>query len=200
MARRRDDDDEDDDDFDDRPSRKSGKKEGGGGKTVIIVVGIIALVILIIVGGCAGLIWYGVSSAKKSVSNTVSLFEATAEGDSFLFKLSSDPQTAYDSTSAGFKTSMSRDSFQQLLNRNPVLTKSNTHRMLTTNTPTGTAPNRKVTISYEVTKFGEDFEPWTPPNQPKPTKAAPGPRTVNVTLTLAEQSAGFWKVDGITVP
>ena len=195
--RRRDDDDDDDDDFDDdRPVRRPAKG-GGGGKTVLIVVGIIALVLLLIAGACGGMLWYAAKSAKNSVNNTVSIFEATAEADSFLFKLTSDPQTAYDSTSPAFKSSMSRDSFQQLLNRTPVLTKANTHRALSTNAPTGTTPNRKMVVVYEVTKFGEDFEPFPQPGQSKPP---PGPRTITATITVAEQSSGIWRVEGITVP
>ena len=95
---------------------------------------------------------------------------------------------------------MTRDSFQQLINRNPILTKGNTRRALSTNAPTGTSPTRKMVIVYEVSKFGEDFEPFPPPGQPNPPKPFPGPRTITVTLTVAEQAGGFWKVESLSVP
>jgi hypothetical protein len=200
MGRRRDDDDDDDDDFDDRPMRTP-KKEGGGGKTVVIVVAIIAFVVVLIVGGCAGLGYWVFYSAKKSVNNTFSQFEASAEADTFLFKLSTDQvQAAYDSAAPSFRSSMSRDALQQLINRNPLLTKHTSRRALTFNSPTGSAPNRKQAISYELSKLWDDPEPWVEPGKPKPTKAAPGPKTITVTVTVAEQPGGFWKVENLTVP
>ncbi len=202
MGRRRDDDDyeDEDDDFDDRPVRRPAKSGGGGGKTVLIVLGIVALVLLLVVGGCVGLGYWGFLSAKKSVNNTFSQFEASAEADSFLFKLGSDQtQAAYDATSPAFKTSISRDRLQQMINQNPLLTKNSSRRALTFNSPTGSTPNRKQTITYELSKWIDDPEPWTPPGQPKPTKAiSTGPRTI--TITVAEQSGGFWKVENLTIP
>ncbi len=201
MGRRRD--DEDDDDFDDdRPARRPEKSGGGGGKSVLMVLGIIGGILLVLALICGGLIWYAVSSAKKAANNLVSQFETTAEADSFLSKLSTDQtQAAYDATAPGFKSSMSRDQLEQLIKRNPLLAKHSSRRALTFNAPTGSSPNRKQTISYELSKLFDDPEPWTPPGQAKPTKLVnTGPRTVTVTVTVAEQAGGFWKVENITVP
>ena len=197
MARRRDDDD-DDDDLDERPGQKSG---GGGGKTVLIVLGIVGGVLLLGVAGCLGLGYWGFLSAKKSVNNSLSTFEATAEADSFLFKMAAEQvQPAYDSTSPNFKATMSRDQFQQLINRNPLLAKNTTRRAVSFNAPTGSPPTRKSVNTYEISKMFDDPEPWTPAGQPKPIKPPPGPKTITVTVTVAEQANGMWKVDGLTVP
>ncbi len=192
--RRRDDDDDDDDDFDDRPIRRPAKS-GGGGKTVLIVLGIVGLVLLLVVGGCIGLGYWGFLSAKKSVNNSFSQLEAAGEANSFFAKLATDQtQAAYDSTSPAFKASISRDRLQQMINLNPVLTKNSSRRQLSSGITSGSTPNLKQTITYELSNFNE---PFPQPGQPvKP----PGPRTITVTITLAEQPGGFWKVENLTIP
>ncbi len=199
MGRRRDDDD-DDDDLDDRPSRRPAKKGGGGGKTVLIVVGFKAMVILLIVGGCVGLGLYGWFSAKKAVTEFGDSMKADSEAQSFLGKLRFDPQSAYDSTAPSYKASTSRDQFQQLLNRNPPLTKHTFPRKTSYNPMTGAPPNRKEVVSYELTDNTFEPEPFPQPGQPKPPKALPGPKTITATLILAEQAGGVWKVESLTVP
>ena len=204
MGRRRDNDDDDDDrddDFDDRPVRRPAKS-GGGGKTVFIVLGIVGLAIIFLVVGCAVLGYLGIKSAQKSVNNTFSQLGASVEAESFLSKLSTDQiPAAYESTSPAFKSSMSLDRLQQMINQNPLLTKHTGRRALPFALLTGAAPNRTQTIRYELNKLFDDPEPFPQPGQPKPTKPVViGPRTITVTVTVAEQPGGFWKVESITVP
>ena len=205
MGRRREDDYDDrdddlDDDFDDRPVRRPAKA-GGGGKTVLIVLLVVGLVLLLIFGVCGFFVYRAVTSVKNAANNITGQMGASAEADSFLFKLSTDQtQAAYESTSPAFKSSISRDRLQQMINQNPLLAKHTGPRALTFNSPTGAAPNRTQTISYELNKLFDDPDPWTPPGQPKPTKTVvTGPRTITVTITVAEQADGIWKVDSLVV-
>ena len=203
MGRRRDDDDDDDDDddFDDRPVRRPAKSGGGGGKTVLIVLGIVGFILLVIVGVCGFLMYRGVTGVQNAANNFTGQFEASAEADSFLFKLSTDQiQAAYDSASPAFRASISRDRLQQMVNQNPLLTKNTSRRALTFNSPTGTTPNRKQTITYELTKLWDDPEPFPQPGQPKQPKVVTGPKTITVTITVAEQQGGFWKVENLSIP
>ena len=196
MGRRRDDDDDDNDD-DDLPVRRPQKK---GSKTIWIVLGIILLVVFLIVGVCVGGCIYVYKKAESNVNDINDSFRGTIESDSFLTSLSSNQtQTAYDSTAPNFKATMSRDGFEQLLKRYPLLTKNSTHRKLSSNAPTGTSPNRKLTNTYEYTKLFDDPEPFVPAGQPRPPKVPPGPRTITVAITVAEQAGGFWKVENISV-
>ncbi len=131
-------------------------------------------------------------------------FGSTAEAEEFLSKLSGDRvQAAYDSTAPAFKTSMTFEQFQKLIAKNPLLTGHTESRPLTSKEPTGKPPNRRQTISYELTEFDEgadDEFDAKPKPKPKPKKGAAGPKSLTVTLTLAEQPGGFWKVEGLTVP
>ena len=201
MGRRRDDDDDDDDDDDiddDRPVRRPEKSGGGGGKIVLIVLGIVGVVLLIIVGTCGFLMYRGVTGVRDAAYNLEDSAKARAECDSFLTKLSTDQtQLAYESTSPEFKASISRDRLQQMINQNPLLTKNFSRRAMSFNAPTGTTPNRKHTMTYELTKPFDDPTPFPQPGQPaKP----PGPRTITITITVAEQPGGFWKVENLTIP
>ena len=208
MGRRRDNDDDDDDrdddrddDFDDRPVRRPAKS-GGGGKTVLIVLLVVGLVLLLIFGVCGFFVYRAVSSVKNAANNITGQLGASVEAESFLSKLSTDQiPAAYESTSPAFKSSMSLDRLQQMINQNPLLTKHTGRRALPFALLTGAAPNRTQTIRYELNKLFDDPEPFPQPGQPKPTKPVViGPRTITVTVTVAEQPGGFWKVESITVP
>ena len=193
-----DDDDDDDDRDDDRPVRRP-RKEGGGGKTVLIVVGIISLVILLIVGSCLGLGYYAFWSAKKSVTAFGDSMRADSEAQSFLGKLKGSPQTAYDSMAPSYKATTTRDQFQQIVNRYPPLTKHVFPRKTTYNPITGSSPNRKEVVSYELTDNTFEPEPFTQPGQPKIPRPIPGPKTCTATMTVAEQPDGSWKVESFSV-
>ncbi len=206
MGRRRDHDDDEDeiDDEDERPSRRRAKKKEKSNTTLLVVLAGVAVVLI---AACGGVAWYAISSAKKVVDNMAGQFGSTAEAEEFLSKISSgQTQAAYDSTAPAFKSSMTRERFQQLLASQPLLTKHTDTRPLTSQEPTGKAPNRKHAISYELTELDEDFDPDDddpplPVKKPKGKKGAPaGPKSLTVTITVAEQPGGLWKVEGLTVP
>lgn len=197
--RRRDDDDDDDDDFDDddddRPVRR-GKSDSGGGSSAIKILLIVGGVLLVLFLICAGGFGYACYRTKNAIDNSFGTFGASIEAENFLSNLSIDQiSIAYDSTSPVFKSNMTKDQLNTLVKNNPLLGKAtSTRRALTFNTPDGSAPNRTQSISYDVTNnFDDNF------GQPRATKPA-GPRSMTVTVKVAEQPGGFWKVDKITVP
>ena len=195
MGRRRDDDD-DDDGEDDLPIRRPQNK---GSKTIWIVLGIVALVLLLVVGVCVGGVYWAFKSAKSKVDSVGAQFESSFEAESFLGKLSTgQTQTAYESGSPAFKSSMSRDQLEQLIKRNPLLTKHRKRTALTFNAVTGSSPSRKQVIVYELSDSSDD-DPWAQQNQTKGTKIVGGPKIITVTITVAEQAGGFWKVENLSV-
>ena len=214
MGRRRDDEQEDED-FDDRPSRRRGNRPEKK-NNLPMILGIVGVIVVLIIAACGGMVYYAVSSAKKVVDEVSVRFASVAEADSFLDKLSdSKIQTAYDSTSPSFKASTSFVQFQQLIDKHPLLKKPFSHFSTMSAAPTGVAPNRMQVISYELYDIdnadpgdaGDDpeLEPRPPVKKPKVTKpgirpGTPGQKSLTVTITLAEQPGGFWKVEKFTVP
>ncbi len=199
MGRRRDDDDEDEEEDDFEAPRKRRSKKGkakNSTTTILIVVGVIVAVLVL---GCGGIAWYVVSSTKKAINEISGQIEASDEADNFLGKLSSEQtQAAYDSTTPAFKTSMTKEQFAALVKKHPLLSTHDDARPLSTNQPTGTTPNRKKITTYELTEWDDDSDPDF--ERPKPKKGAKGgPKSLRVTITVAEQAGGFWMVDSLVV-
>ena len=166
-----------------------------------MTLAIVAVVFLVLIGACGGIAWYVTKSFKKTVDNMAVQIDSTAEAEEFLLKLSGDRvQAAYDSTSPTFKTSMTFDQFQKLIAKNPLLTAHTDARPLTSKEPTGKTPNRRQSIGYELTEVDDEDDEFEPAPKRKKKGAATGPKSLTVTVTLAEQAGGFWKVDGLTVP
>ena len=214
MGRRRDDEDEDEE-YDDRPSRRRGNRPAKK-NNLPMILGIVGVIVVLVIAACGGMVYYAVSSAKKIADEVSGRFASVAEADSFLDKLSdSKVQTAYDSTSPSFKAATSFVQFQQLIDKNPLMKKPFNHYSVTSAAPTGVAPNRVQTISYEITDsddgevgdFGDDPDMQPPPPAKRPKVAKPGNKpgtpalkSLTVTITLAEQPGGFWKVEKFTIP
>jgi hypothetical protein len=155
-----------------------------------------------------------VTAASQSFGQFAGSVQATQEATTFLDLLETAPDSAYDRTTADYKKATSREQFTKLLKDNPVLTAENYHTQGSLPTPTGAAPNRKVTATYTVIAgvdpnppgttttvgtskaTGTATKPTTPPTTPATTSK---PKSVTVTLTLVEQAGGDWKVDGFTV-
>ena len=198
MGRRRDDDEDEDDDDDFEAPRKRRSKKGkekSSTTTILIVVGVVVVVLVL---ACGGIGWYVVSSTKKAINEIAGQVDSSEEAENFLDKLSTEQtQAAYDSTTPAFKTSMTKEQFAQLVKKHPLLTIHDDARPLTFNQPTGAAPNRRKVTSYELTEWDDgdpDFE------RPRPKKGATGgPKSLTVTITVAEQAGGFWKVDSLVV-
>jgi hypothetical protein len=212
MGRRRDDDEED---FDDRPSRRRGNRPEKK-NNLPMILGIVGVVVVLIIATCGGLVYYAISSAKKMVDEVSTKFAATQEADNFLDKISENNlQGAYDSTTPSFKTSTSFVQFQQLIDKNLLMKKPFDHYSTSFVPPTGAAPNRMQVVSYKLSDFDSgdpddlgddpDLEPRPPIKKPKVNKPGikpgpPGQKSLTVTITLAEQPGGFWKVEKFTVP
>ena len=198
MGRRRDDDDDDEDDDFEEPRKRRSKKgaKKSNTTTILIVVGV-AVVVLVL--ACGGIAFWVVSSTKKVMEEVVAQSVSAEEAENFLGKLSSEQtQAAYDSTTPAFKTSIGKDQFALLLKKHPLLTKHDDATPLTYNQPTGIAPNRKKVTSYELTEWDDDGDPNF--DRPRPKKgASTGPKSLTVTITVAEQAGGIWKVDNLVI-
>ena len=212
MGRRRDD-DEADDEYDDRPSRRSSNRPEKK-SNLPMILGIVGVIVVIVIAGCGGLVYYAISSAKKVVDEVSSKFASNQEADNFLNRLSeSQIQAAYDSTTPTFKAATSFVQFQQLIDKNPLMKKPFGHYSTTFVPPTGVAPNRMQVISFTLND-SYDSDPDDLGNDPEadprpPVKKTKGPRpgtppppskSLTVTITLAEQPGGFWKVEKFTIP
>ena len=197
MGRRRDDDDDDeDDDFEEPRKRRSEKGAKKSNTTTILIVVGVAVVVLML--ACGGIAYWAVTSTKKAFDEVASQAVSAEEAENFLSKLSTEQtQAAYDSTTPAFKTSIGKDQFAQLLKKHPLLTKHDDARPLTFNQPTGAAPNRKKVTSYELTEWDDDGDPEF--GNPRPKKATGGPKSLTVTITVAEQTGGIWKVDNLAI-
>ena len=192
MARHRD----DDDDESDEPRRTS-KKRGKKNNTPLIIAAV-AIVAVVLIASCAGIAWWAISTTTKAIQEISGQEDSSEEAENFLGKLSSEQtQAAYDSATPAFQQSMTREQFQQLLQKHPLLTGHTYARPLTFDKPTGIAPNRRCTTTFELTESDDDNDPGAPRSKLKPRPA--GPKSLTVTITVAEQPGGYWKVDGMTV-
>lgn len=211
-------------DDDDRPRRRRDDddrppaKKGGTG-VVLLIVGLVVGIPLLTCGGIGVWLYFKVRQVATDIGGT---FQADIAAIAFLNTLKNgDLDGAYMSTSANFKTTTSKEQFEKLVKANPVLTTSHKHTQNGFPSPTGTAPNRRVTLTFTVSydasgiALGEQLDdlsrmnaearntgakPVPPPTIPKTPSTAPTPKGTTCTITLAEQPDGTWKVDGFTVP
>ncbi|MEO2092190.1 MAG: hypothetical protein ABGY75_22265 [Gemmataceae bacterium] len=116
-------------------------------------------------------------------------------------------QGAYDLTSANFKSTRTKADFEALVKANPVLTSAHITNQSGIPNPTGTAPNRKMVLTFTVNPganggMDEDDDPDMKPKVPKPkgAKENPNAKSIVCTITVTEQADGQWKVDGFTIP
>jgi hypothetical protein len=191
----------DDDDYD-RPPPKSNT-----GLILLIVGLVVGLPIL----ACGGFMVWGFFAAKKGFDQVMVMAGGEMAAQSFLNALEGNNiQSAYDMTSADYKTKKTKADLEQLVKANPVLTSANYHTNTGLPTPTGTSPNRKMVMTYSINPGndpdgfdpdeGED-DPEFKPKVAKPkAKANPNAKGITCTITLAEQADGQWKVDNFTIP
>ena len=197
MGRRRDDDDDDEEELDESPRKRRSSKRNEKKSNTPMILAIVGMAVVVLVLACGGIAWWAVSSTKKVMEEVVAQQGSAEEAENFLGKLSSEQtQAAYDSTTPAFKTSMGKEQFAQLLKKHPLLTKHDDATPLTASSPTGMAPSRKKVTSYELTEWDDDIDPEFP--RPKPKRGA-GPKSLTVTITVAEQADGIWKVDSLVV-
>ncbi len=122
ILRNRDDEDEDDeeeeeeeeeeeddeDDEDEKPKRKSKRRTSKKteGHSLKVTIAVVAVVLVVCVAACGGIVWYAVTSVKKTVNDMAGQMNSATEAEEFLSKLSAESKvpgeqvkTAYDSTS-----------------------------------------------------------------------------------------------------
>lgn len=223
MARDRDDDSRDsrDDSRDDRPRRRrdddAPKKGGKGWLIALIIVGGVLLVCGGIIGGIVYVAMQAVAAATQVLDQVGGTVQASMEANSFLSKLEYAPESAYESTTADYKKTTSKEQFLKLVKDHPVLSEQHYSKSGSVPTPAGTAPNRKLTLSYTViagvdpnpdgvttTGTGKTLTTGSGKVSPTGTKPTAPPtetkaKSVTVTLNMAEQPDKTWKVDGFTV-
>lgn len=217
MPRDRDDDSRDDRDYDDRPRRRREyddppRKQGGGAGMVLLIVGLAVGIPVLVCGGVGVWMYFQVKKGFEQLATTV---QSEMAAVNFLKSLETgNVRAAYDSTTPKFKSTTTFEQFEQLVKANPVLTTSHTANQSGLPTPTGTAPNRTVTLSFAITPgqvndWDEDDAPpgrprgttlKPPPTVPKTPATTPTAKGITCTLTLVEQADNTWKVDGFTVP
>jgi hypothetical protein len=172
---------------------------------VLLIVGLAVGLPLLICGGIT--VWV-VMSVQKGLTDLGGTFGSDIAATAFITQLKTDPKGAYDNTTANFKSGLSKEQFDKLLKDHPVLTSTNRLNQSGLPALTGTAPNRKTTITFSVVPGGPDTDFTTPTTgtggtgpKPPPTTPAtgPAPQSVTVTLEMVEQSDNSWKVDKMSV-
>ena len=194
MARHRD----DDDDESDEPRQRRTSKQRGKKNNTPLIIAAVAVVAVVLIASCAGIAWWAISTTTKAIQEISGQEDSSEEAENFLGKLSSEQtQAAYDSATPAFQQSMTREQFQLLLQKHSLLTRHTDARPLTFDNPTGIAPNRRRMTTFELTESDDDNDPGAPRPKLKPRPA--GPKSLTVTIIVAEQPGGYWKVDGMTV-
>ena len=199
--------DDDDDDCDDRPRRRKKKYREPPKNYTGLILGIVGGVVLLVLVGCGIAGFFFIKGAQQGFQAKMGQSDAEDTANQFLSQLSSQQaQVAYLNTTANFKTAYSQAQFDALLKKHPLLTTHlDSNQQGFGNTPTGTQPNRTTKVSYSLYSTVQNDEDWDPADGPRPVqKGKPitpaGPTTLTITLMLAEQAGGAWKVDGLTIP
>jgi hypothetical protein len=205
---------EDDDDRDDRKSRRG--KGSGGGNTVGIVLGVLGGLFLLTLLGCGGCVYYVFTKGKEAFTDAI---DTNVTANAFVDNLKDNQiDVAYNTTSKGYQSRVSREQFNQLLKKQPLLTTHKQSRLGRTNLP---AENKKKEATFSFTllerieSFGNDIgdddsdddgDDENPGNKkPKPaTKTPPKKDTtpnksIVINLTLIKEN-GKWVVDEFIVP
>ena len=202
MARYRDDDDDDRprrrrddrDDRDDRPRRQ--RRDYDDGPPPKSNTGMILLIVGLAVGipllACGGVVVWAVMEANKKMTQYQATFQSEMAAELFLSDLEfGNVSGAYYSTTPNFQAKTTLDQFDQLVKANPALTSTHYASTVSTPTPTGTTPNRTVSLVYTVSP-----DTYAAPQPP----GTPAPKSTTCTITLIEQAGGTWKVDGFSIP
>ena len=205
---------DDDDDRDDRPRRRSRRDDDDRDRpppaksnTGLILL-IVGLVIGLPVLGCAGFGIWAFFAAKKGIDQLQTMIGGEMAAQSFLNTLEGgNVSNAYDMTSANFKATKTKAEFEALVKANPVLTSAHVTTQTGFPSPTGTAPNRKMVLTFSIVPghdfdAGDEDDPDMKPKVPKPkgAKENPNAKPAVCTVTVTEQADGQWKVDGFTIP
>lgn len=221
MARYRDDDDDRDydrrrrrddrdDERDDRPRRRRSREDDddppakkGGTGTVLLIVGLAVGIPLLACVGLGGWFFFWVKGKAEEAQGGVHARDTAQEFMDTLERNQAD--TAYKNlTTDTFKASTSLEQFKKLVAANPALTRPNySYPNEYYKDPTGTMPNRRLTLTYTVSPnsyFDDTPAPgWPEPGGPPPA-TKPQIKEVTCTVTVVEQPDKTWKVDGFTVP
>ena len=98
---------------------------------------------------------------------------------------------SYQETSPAFKSSMPLQHFYNLVDGYPLFVFHKNRMLINSGPVTGTAPNRKQILVYELSKPAE--------TRPGTKTVIPAPTPLKVTITVGEQQSGPWKVDSLSV-
>lgn len=163
------------------------KKQASGNKLLLPVLAIGA--VGVVFAACAVGGYFAFTSAKAGINNPSgggqlggnSRNDGVTEAEDFLNLLAtSTAQHAYESTSPAYKASTPLLHFYNFIDSRPLLMSHTGRRITTTGTVGGSAPNRKQVLVYELGKSGT--------------------KSIRVTITVAEQASGSWKVDNLAAP
>jgi hypothetical protein len=146
-----------------------------GTRTLLIVLLILLVVLVLAVVACGGLAYLGIRAFGGLIGDFGSLVTAA---DSFLTNLQGNQlQAAYDQTSSGLQARMSRQEFEALVKKYPLLTTATSHTIGSFNINSTQGVSRGT---IQVTVLG-------------PTGS------LGCTLVLVREN-DVWKVDSLSVP
>ena len=161
------------------------KKQKSNNTAILLIVGGGILVLLLAGCGVGG--YFAFRSAKQVVAEASAKTsgadkdDGVAAADAFLkITATSTAYHAYQQTSPAYQSSTPVLNFYSVIDGQPLFISHTARKVTNAGTVGGAAPNRKQVLVYELSK--------------------PGSQSGTVTLTIAEQPGGGWKVDRIAVP
>ena len=176
------------------PRFPTARRAPSTGKQIAMITLVISSVILVVsLTACAGMGWVVFSAVSTGISNYSQKSVAEISASEFMRLLIKDqPDQAYDSASAEFRSQISREEWAKLSAQFPSLQdmKPTSH-----NSVEGDAPHRTFTMTYQSVEPYQQVQVADPELESEPAvKKYP-----SLTIHLIEESEGIWKVQRFTV-
>jgi hypothetical protein len=191
---------EDEDEEEDRPRRRRREREPEPKSNAGLIIGIIAGVVLLVLVGCGVGGFLMVKNLGNKFKDEMAADDANDAAMQFFRDLRTGAkQQAYSqNTTVSFRNRYNQAAFDDLLNKNPMLTKHNDVSEQGFNPKaTGVKGSRLFTETYTLTvddidlDVDEDGNPIVKPKKPVDKKLAP----ITVKVVMEEGPENVWKVD-----
>jgi hypothetical protein len=171
------------------PRFPTARRAPNTGKQILMITLVISSVIFVVsFTACAGMGWYVFSLVSNSIGNYSQMSVAKISASEFMRLLMKDqPDQAYDSASAEFRSKISREEWAKLSAQFPSLQEM---KPISHNSVEGEAPHRTFTITYQSVKPYQPILIAEPELELEPAEK----KYPSLTIHLIEESEGVWKV------
>lgn len=181
------------------PRFPTARRDPSTGKQVALIFLVITSVILVVsLTACAGIGWYVFSAVSTGIGNYNQKSSAQDSAYRFMQLLKNgQPDTAYDSASADFRSHYSREEWSKLFAQFPSFQDV---KPISHNSVDGEAPHRTFAVIYQCYTPYQPIPVADPKSKSEPETGVPNERkSYSCTINLVEESEGVWKVQRFTV-